>query len=122
MSLPKRIEINQSRRSINLGVGHGKMWFDVERKDAPLGFGWTTRGRVSVSHNTDTMAKVQAALDADKRGCASCERGYGPAHARTYVTTEAVYTSTCRSGSRWYNPATGQMEGRAHCTCEESCF
>lgn len=68
-------------------------------------------------------AEAQAmalALATDKDECDECQRGTPVAHAAfTYISTEGIgVTFRCRSGCRWYNPATGQMEGRKHCTCD----
>lgn len=84
--------------------------------------GWKTLDAVEI-------ADVRAALAADVAACPTCQRGgMMPAHATyTYVheatadRRASAHTYHCRSLSRWYNPQTGEMEGRAHCTCD-SCF
>lgn len=71
------------------------------------------------------VAEVRAALAKDMAECASCQAGTIVEHATTYIHeagerdthVPAAHTYRCRSGSRWFNPATRQMEGRAHCTC-----
>lgn len=75
------------------------------------------------------IAEAQAAIEADKASCPSCKAGTPVSHNTGGVfsrrvspivkeTYSVASTYQCRSGSRWYNPATKKMEGRAHCTCD----
>ena len=74
-------------------------------------------------------AEVRKAIDAhneDKKNCPTCQHGdYGPRRASGYhyYTADQLRFNSyqCESGSRWYDPTTGKMEGRAHCACNR-CF
>ncbi len=45
----------------------------------------------------------------------------GPSHSRDYFNNGLYFAYQCDSRSRSFNSTTGQMEGRAHCSCE-GCF
>ncbi len=98
---------------------------------APGYTGWVSlRDRSYKTMKPDEVAEVRAALLADMKDCPSCNTPGNPVkHATTYITeagerdthVPAAHSYHCRSNSRWFNPATRQMEGRPHCTCDY-CF
>lgn len=97
---------------------------------APGFNGWTRlRDGAFKTMRAEDIAEVAAALAKDKSDCPSCQRGESmtPNHATTYihgdtpVSKASAHSYHCRSGSRWFNPNTRVMEGRAHCTCD-TCF
>lgn len=74
--------------------------------------------------NPTEVEHMAAAIEADIAECDTCIKYKGkfaPSHGRAYIRGGVGYTYQCRSGCRWYNPATRQMEGRFHCTCD-GCF
>lgn len=91
---------------------------------APGFLGWTRlKGgefKTKVRAEVDEMV---AAVEADRLACPTChgETGMVPSHYTGYARDGEAYTYHCRSGSRWFNPNTRKMEGRAHCTCD-ACF
>lgn len=67
---------------------------------------------------------LREALARDVDDCDECQQGTPVPHAAyTWVRPDEDVGNTyrCRSFCRWYNPDTGKMEGRAHCTCD-SCW
>lgn len=96
---------------------------------APGFNGWTRlRDGAWKTMKAEDIAEVAAALAKDKEDCKTCAAGgMMPKHATTYVhgdtpTSKAsAHSYHCRSWSRWFNPQTREMEGRAHCTCD-FCF
>ena len=94
----------------------------VHVKEAPGYSGWThLRDRSWKTMNRSEMEQMRVAIEADKAECPLCTEGDIVPHMTGYVNDHAAYTYHCRSLSRWYNPETRKMEGRAHCTCD-SCF
>ena len=76
------------------------------------------------------IADMRLAIYADQLDCTTCANLHNPVkHCTSYIVEmserdgrlASAHTYRCRSGSRWYNPETRQMEGRAHCTCDY-CF
>lgn len=81
--------------------------------------------RVWVSIDPEDVEEMKSAIEAEWATCGHpLSRGM-PEHNTGYaVLTEMTCearTYQCRSGSRWFNPQTHQMEGHAHCTCD-GCF
>ncbi len=71
---------------------------------------------------TGEAAKNAAlAWKADMDACQSCVPGNIVSHGTSYSRADTFVTYRCNSLSRWYNPATKVVEGRAHCTCDY-CF
>lgn len=78
-------------------------------------------------YDEDAVAAM-AAVRADIEAC-GCGQGDSPLSAKTTPVPHiwaryldgVFYNGGCVSGSRWYNPDTGEMVGRAHCTCD-ACF
>ena len=61
------------------------------------------------------------AMMEDSIAC-GCNGARGPvAHSRDRLVNGVYIAYQCDSRSRSYNPATGRVEGRAHCTCDY-CF
>lgn len=91
---------------------------------APGFLGWTRlkdgQFKTKVKADVDEMAE---AIRVDRANCRSCQEtgGMVPSHMTGYARDGEAYTYHCRSGGRWFNPNTRQMEGQAHCTCD-SCF
>lgn len=72
-------------------------------------------------YNPETVKLAAEAIAADIAACPSCKTGTPVSHCTSYIYNGTLYTRRCDSGSRWFNPATMQMEGRRHCTCDY-CF
>ena len=96
--------------------------------EAPGFSGWTRlRDGSWKTMKPADIADVRLALATDTVTCASCIAGGPVKHGTTYIVEGregrgvSAHSYRCRSGSRWYNPQTRQMEGRAHCTCDY-CF
>lgn len=99
----------------------------VHAPAAPGFNGWTRLHDGSwKTMNVSEIAECAAALKADIEDCGCTGKGPVP-HATTYThgdvpgSRAAAHSYHCRSGSRWFNPVTRQMEGRRHCTCDY-CF
>jgi len=99
----------------------------IHVKEAPGFSGWTRLREGSYkTMNPDDIAECAAALAADIEAC-GCVGTTPVRHATTSthgdspVSKASAHTYQCRSGSRWFNPQTRKMEGRAHCTCDY-CF
>lgn len=107
----------------------------VHIKAAPGFEGWTRLREGSFkTMNVAEIAECAAALAEDRAKCETCVKGGDgtPNHATTSThgdfpaqpargipaSKASAITYRCRSGSRWFNPTTRQMEGRAHCTCD----
>ena len=93
---------------------------------APGYTGWTKLAdRSWKSMLASDIAEMDAAIKADIAACGCTTGGFKPQHCTSYVALGQTHSSAhsyhCRSWSRWFNPETRQMEGRAHCTCD-SCF
>lgn len=96
---------------------------------APGFNGWTRlRNGTWKTMLPSDVAEVRAAIAADIADCTTCQRGgMMPQHMTTYISEGrdthkvSAHTYRCRSFSRWFNPTTRKMEGRAHCTCP-SCW
>jgi hypothetical protein len=97
--------------------GPGGHWLPMGSK-----FGMRTRQ----TFDKDTVEQVAKLLNEEKANCAQCVPGMPVKHATLTARVDGpngpwAMTYQCRSGSRWFNPETGQMEGREHCTCD-GCF
>lgn len=93
--------------------------------EVPTTGGWVHDNHNSwVTYDVKEMGRVRLLVNADKKACPCSQNPNDPTtHIHTYfgaglggVPFGRSYT--CDSHSRYYNPKTGEIEGRAHCTCD----
>ncbi|HSE47091.1 MAG TPA: hypothetical protein VLA89_17365 [Gemmatimonadales bacterium] len=81
--------------------------------------------RVFVTNDPEDIEEMRSAIEADWEACGHPgSRGMPDHNTGSVIDNDRLYqgyTYQCRSGSRWFNPKTRQMEGRKHCTCD-GCF
>jgi hypothetical protein len=70
------------------------------------------------SRDPEDIAILAEVLRVDMAACETCQKGTPVLHSNATVRGDWAVTYQCRSLSRWFNPTTKKMEGRAHCTCD----
>jgi hypothetical protein len=75
----------------------------------------------SVMLTGEAAEDAKLAMAYDEVSCPDCNPGNIVRHTRDFVRNGVYMASQCDSRSRWYNPKTKVVEGRAHCTCDY-CF